>query len=564
MPTPDPATPRGAPRQLSAESIADFVRDELLSPARRRPVVALTTQVRPTRLHIDAARLAADLAAHAEVVVLETGEATWALSAVLPPRLDVFGGAARIWWPGLARDSDPRAHPLLFVFDTSDAVRVEARIRATILDGDARVGSLDHRDATTRRAPASGPGPAPEASPAAESASADHAAAVLVEVGEHAVQVRVDGASCVVDPQDCPPEDVSADIRPGHELRVRRTDRTLQGMPVVEVRGVPQDPWRRLTEVYEVGDVVRGRVCRVEAGYVLVELLPGAALIAKISELDWNFVRSPADLFEEGSEVKALILSLEPERHRGTLSIKRAYTEAALPPVSPGLGQPPFLGGEGDAAWDTAERVAEEPSRLDAVDEDAALLQRELDAALQDRAELMAANRAQKEQLAELRRELRSLEDRLRDVQARVSADLDPTESEVAFLKAVRVAYARRFDEGERQRYPLARMRVGREFLARWAALEGVSLEKVLDVCAEVACLRAHEIPAREVHPLRFGAPGAPVRVRVRDGARAWRCSLQDGTPSARRLHWWDVPGKDGRVIEFASVGVHDDMGIPD
>jgi hypothetical protein len=71
-------------------------------------------------------------------------------------------------------------------------------------------------------------------------------------------------------------------------------------------------------------------------------------------------------------------------------------------------------------------------------------------------------------------------------------------------------------------------------------------------------------LPGREVHQLHTGPGGSPVHVRARDGAKAWRCSLQDGTASARRLHWWVVPGDAGGLVEFASVGVHDDMTIPE
>ena len=72
----------------------------------------------------------------------------------------------------------------------------------------------------------------------------------------------------------------------------------------------------------------------------------------------------------------------------------------------------------------------------------------------------------------------------------------------------------------------------------------------------------ADEIPGREVH--LFGARGSPALVRSRDGAKAWRCSLQDATASARRLHWWQIPGPDGGTVEFASVGTHDDYAMPE
>jgi hypothetical protein len=106
-------------------------------------------------------------------------------------------------------------------------------------------------------------------------------------------------------------------------------------------------------------------------------------------------------------------------------------------------------------------------------------------------------------------------------------------------------------------------MRVGGEFLSGLWDLEGVPTDKVIEVCAQVASGKAHEIPGREVHQLRTGVGGAPTADRASDGAKAWRCSLQDGTASARRLHWWIVPGPDGGIMESASVGVHDDVGIP-
>jgi hypothetical protein len=55
------------------------------------------------------------------VHVLRTGELTWELTAVLPERFEVFGGAARIWWPGLTPSDDPRRHPLIFCWSASEA-----------------------------------------------------------------------------------------------------------------------------------------------------------------------------------------------------------------------------------------------------------------------------------------------------------------------------------------------------------------------------------------------------------------------------------------------------------
>ncbi|MBK7645354.1 MAG: S1 RNA-binding domain-containing protein [Planctomycetes bacterium] len=461
-----------AARTLEAVDVQAFAQDFLLSPERAAPVVAISSH--PTRggYLLDPDALARELGELADVVQIETGEATWALSATLPERLDVYGGAARIWWPGLGETSDPYRHPLLFVRSPDEAEVVQRRIVAAIRDGDKAAGSY---------------GP----------------------------------------------------WRPRANAKETRADL-----------------WPRLLEVYKVGDVVRGRVTQIRADFVLVEVLPEVQLLAHISELDWTFVTDPANIVHLGEHVRVKILTLDPAARKGLVSIKKAYGVDPLPAVTPCPGEPPFLeDGSDDADIDTQPALAQAQSRAARADE-------ELQSVLADRKDLMQQLKAAKEREVGLRRDLRSLEDRLRVVEAQLGGQ-DPAGSEVAFLTAIRMEYARRCDEGDRQRYPLQRMRLGREFLERLRELDGIQVEKVVQVCMQVACQRAHEVPGREVHPLRSGPAGAASQLRARDGAKAWRCSLQDNTASARRLHWWDIPGADGRTIEFASVAVHDDFSIP-
>jgi hypothetical protein len=44
---------------------------------------------------------------------------------------------------------------------------------------------------------------------------------------------------------------------------------------------------------------------------------------------------------------------------------------------------------------------------------------------------------------------------------------------------------------------------------------------------------------AHRIHPLRTGDGGDDPAVVRRDGARCFRASIEDGTPAARRLHYW-------------------------
>jgi hypothetical protein len=113
-------------RILNAPEVADWVRNELLSPARERPTVAVTTRPHDGGAWVDPRALDEAIGALADIVFLETGDPTWELAEALPPRLDAYGGAVRIWWPGLTESSNPYDHRLHFVRSA-----VEAKLEST-------------------------------------------------------------------------------------------------------------------------------------------------------------------------------------------------------------------------------------------------------------------------------------------------------------------------------------------------------------------------------------------------------------------------------------------------
>ena len=438
-------------RNVAADEVAAFVAETLLSPDRTRPVVAVTTSTSTGLPWVDPEQMAQRLGDAAEVVVLETGDATWMLSEVLPDMLGVYGGAVRIWWPGPTEGSDPYDHPLLFVRSAAQGEKALGQVMET---------------------------------------------------------VRSD------------------------------TD-------------TPVDPWRRIADEHGIGDVVWGLVESVKPFGVFVELLPGAAGLVHKSEVDWTFVEDPGAFVTPGEQVAVQILGLDAIARRADLSIKRAWNRRPRAPIAAAPGGRPMLSAAPRPVPTETPRVAP------ADDATVVRLHDEIETLREDRADLLR-------RLRNLQKQLRGATDRIDQLERLPCTAEDPTASENTFLLAVRLAYARQFGEGERRDHPLRPMRVGREFLDRLRGLEGVSLEKVVEVCAQVAADRAHAIPAREVHRLHAAERGGDGVERSRDGAKAWRCSLQDHTPAARRLHWWSVPGPDGGSVEFASVGVHDDYGIPD
>ena len=131
---------------------------------------------------------------------------------------------------------------------------------------------------------------------------------------------------------------------------------------------------------------------------------------------------------------------------------------------------------------------------------------------------------------------------------------------EVGFRHLVLTRWASRLQPAEQAERPLLPYDIGEDFIESLHRLEGIKQEKVADVVVEVVTGLVTQIAGRELHRLRSGPGGDdPVRIREADHAAAWRASLQVRTPSARRLHYWVLPGG---TIELARVATHDDFHI--
>jgi predicted RNA-binding protein with RPS1 domain len=560
---------QGSARPLAAGDIAGFVRDVLLDPARDYPVVATTTQPRGGQSLIDPDLLARELRGLADVIALETGDATWALSELLPPRLDVYGGAARIWWPGLTMASDPYDHRLYFVHSAAEAERVLRQI----------IGAVKH--AGVEPAPPPQPGSPPPAMPAITRAQEPPERATVTAIKPGRIEVRTPSRSGTVIEADLPINIIAECLAPGDALDVQPLRPQGDGTWAYSLTGLLPSTWEIARDEVRVGEVLTGRVQNVlpEKGLVFVDLLPGVVGICHIRELDYRRVDDMTEYCSSGDLLPFRILDIDAAAMRLQLSLKQAYGDQARPSPSLVPGGKPFVWKSGMPMFESLRRRREgdrsplrtlaRPSRPAAgpgpdVTERIEALTAELEAASDERANLVSQVRELRQQVTQHKKDLRAAEDRYDALARRSAGELDPLSSERAFLLAIRLAYARMFEEHDRLEHPLRRMRIGPSFLRAVRELSGISIEKIVEVCTQVGCGIAPSIPAREVHQLRDGPRGAGNRTRASDGAKAWRCSLQDNTASARRLHWWSIPGENGGVIELASVVLHDDFSIPD
>ncbi len=83
------------------------------------------------------------------------------------------------------------------------------------------------------------------------------------------------------------------------------------------------DPWQQVLDSHGEGDTVEGKVTKVVTFGAFVEILPGVEGLVHISELAQHHVENPREVVAQGQDVKVLILEVDAERRRLSLSMKR-------------------------------------------------------------------------------------------------------------------------------------------------------------------------------------------------------------------------------------------------
>jgi small subunit ribosomal protein S1 len=89
-------------------------------------------------------------------------------------------------------------------------------------------------------------------------------------------------------------------------------------------------------ENYHEGDVVEGRVTKVVTFGAFVEILPGVEGLVHISELAQHHVENPREVVSQGDPVNVLILEVDAERRRLSLSLKRVEEGMQVQPRADG------------------------------------------------------------------------------------------------------------------------------------------------------------------------------------------------------------------------------------
>jgi ribosomal protein S1 len=106
---------------------------------------------------------------------------------------------------------------------------------------------------------------------------------------------------------------------------VLKIETDKEGRPKVSlsIKALEPDSWEKGLG-FEEGEIIRGKVSKLTDFGAFVEVTPGVHGLVHISEMSYERVSHPSRLLHEGDMVDVLVMGIDHQTHRISLSIKEA------------------------------------------------------------------------------------------------------------------------------------------------------------------------------------------------------------------------------------------------
>lgn len=123
------------------------------------------------------------------------------------------------------------------------------------------------------------------------------------------------------------------------KTKVLKVESEKEGKPKISlsIKALEPDSWEKGLGFNE-GEIIRGKVSRIADFGVFVEVAPGVDGLVHVSEISYEHVIHPGKHLKEGDVVEALVLGIDHETRRISLSIKEAGLKKKMTEEG-GLGQ---------------------------------------------------------------------------------------------------------------------------------------------------------------------------------------------------------------------------------
>jgi small subunit ribosomal protein S1 len=117
----------------------------------------------------------------------------------------------------------------------------------------------------------------------------------------------------------------------GDEIEVKVVDVDVERERVsLSRKDLLPNPWEKLQEKYDEGDLVEGKVVSVLDFGAFVELPEGLQGLVHVSELGYANMGDPKSVVRVGDEVLVRVMNIEPDRERVSLSMRRVPVDEQL------------------------------------------------------------------------------------------------------------------------------------------------------------------------------------------------------------------------------------------
>ncbi len=92
----------------------------------------------------------------------------------------------------------------------------------------------------------------------------------------------------------------------------------------LSIKQLEKNPWDAISEQYEVGQKIKGKISNVTEFGIFIQLAPGIDGLVHISDFSWTeHIEHPADRYKKGDEVEAIITGINKENKKISLGIKQ-------------------------------------------------------------------------------------------------------------------------------------------------------------------------------------------------------------------------------------------------
>jgi small subunit ribosomal protein S1 len=115
------------------------------------------------------------------------------------------------------------------------------------------------------------------------------------------------------------------------KVKVMKIETDREGRPKISlsIKALEPDSWEKGLE-FEEGQIIQGKVSRLADFGAFIEVAPGVDGLVHISEISYERVPHPSKFLHEGDRVEVLVMGIDRQTHRVSLSIKEAMIKKRM------------------------------------------------------------------------------------------------------------------------------------------------------------------------------------------------------------------------------------------